>query len=71
MFQSNAYSQFKTEVREELRKVYDKQYEGLMRAKRIRPEKEYEEGLKRHCEGLKQKLRKVCTRFDNIWIILK
>jgi len=54
MFQSNAYSQFKTEVREELRKVYDKQYEGLMRAKRIRPEKEYEEGLKRHCEGLKK-----------------
>jgi hypothetical protein len=54
MFQSNAYSQFKTQVREELRKVYDKQYEGLMRAKRIRPEKEYEEGLKRHCEGLKK-----------------
>lgn len=54
MFQSNSYSQFKTLVREELRKVYDKQYEGLMRAKRIRPEKEYEEGLKRHCEGLKK-----------------
>jgi hypothetical protein len=54
MFQSNAYSQFKTLVREELRKVYDKQYEGLMRTKRIRPEKEYEEGLKRHYEGLKK-----------------
>ena len=54
MFQSNTYSQFKTLVREELRKVYDKQYEGLMRAKRIRPEKEYEEGLKRHYEGLKK-----------------
>ena len=54
MFQSNAYSEFKAKVREELRKVYDKQYEGLMRAKRIRPEKEYEEGLKRHYEGLKK-----------------
>jgi hypothetical protein len=54
MFQSNAYSQFKTLVREELRKVSEKQYEGLMRIKRLRQDKRYEEGIKMQYEKLKK-----------------
>lgn len=54
MFQSNAYSQFKSEVREELRKVTEKQYEGLMRIKRLRQDKRYEEGIKMQYEKLKK-----------------
>lgn len=53
MFQSNAYSQFKTQVREVLIKEYETPvYEALSRIKRIRGEKEYEEGLKKHYDGL-------------------
>jgi hypothetical protein len=54
MFQSNAYSQFKTLVREELRKVTEKQYEGLMRIKSLRQDKRYEEGIKMQYEKLKK-----------------
>ena len=54
MFQSNAYSQFKTQVREELRKVTEKQYEGLMRIKSLRQDKRYEEGIKMQYEKLKK-----------------
>jgi hypothetical protein len=54
MFQSNAYSKFKSEVREELRKVSEKQYEGLMRIKRLRQDKRYEEGIKMQYEKLKK-----------------
>lgn len=54
MFQSNAYSQFKTLVREELRKVTEKQYEGLMRIKSLRQDKRYEEGVKMQYEKLKK-----------------
>ena len=54
MFQSNSYSQFKTLVREELRKVTEKQYEGLMRIKSLRQDKRYEEGIKMQYEKLKK-----------------
>ena len=54
MFQSNSYSQFKTQVREELRKVTEKQYEGLMRIKSLRQDKRYEEGIKMQYEKLKK-----------------
>jgi hypothetical protein len=54
MFQSNAYSKFKSDVREELRKVTEKQYEGLMRIKSLRQDKRYEEGIKMQYEKLKK-----------------
>ena len=54
MFNSNSYSQFKTLVREELRKVTEKQYEGLMRIKSLRQDKRYEEGIKMQYEKLKK-----------------